>query len=170
MRLTTVVLAAIALASCSGPPAADTASLVAKVTWGLADGERMMIFGAGTGTVERVDTSTFRIDMGPGAMTYAFTELAPCRVKTAIALGRNPTVEGEYDFTKVTGIAVKADTKANEDIGKQVDLNVVQVTLDGTDFAQGQANPFGTPGMFYFFTSLSTEEVQAAADELQRIC
>jgi hypothetical protein len=72
-----------------------------------------------------------------------------------------------YDLTKLTGIIVKDDNSGSGgEIGKDFDLNAVAVAFDGS----GVVSPELPAGIGYLFTSLSASEIQAAADELQRMC
>ena len=77
-----------------------------------------------------------------------------------------PGVTISTDFTKVSQIAVQADTGSGAEIGKKVGLNVVWVKFAATsrDFIKPSL-PLG-----YLFTSLTPDDFQADAAQLQRAC
>jgi len=163
-------LIATMLASCSSAPAGSTVSIAAKLLWGLVDGQKLMIYGMGIGQVHQLDASTYEFDMQYGKVTYKLSEPSPCHVETVMQMSSQtahpPGVTISTDFTKVSQIVVQADTGSGAEIGKKVDLNVVWVKFSATsrDFIKPSL-PLG-----YLFTSLTPDDFQADAAQLQRAC
>jgi hypothetical protein len=170
VRLAGLAVATTLLASCSPGAGGSTIGLAAKLLWGLADGQRLMIYGMGIGKVRQIDAANYEFDIVPdGKVSFTFTEPSPCHVDMLMHVstkyGTTPGTTVSADFSKLSRIEVQDETSGSgADIGKQTGLNVVWVKFAAGDFMKPSL-PLG-----YLFTSLTAADYKAAADDLQRIC
>ena len=145
--------------------AADTIAQVAILTSGLADGAQTMIGGFGTGAVTVPQPGYYEIAFDKGVVKFLFDETDTCRVNVHAEIPTQGSADLRYDLTRVTGITV-------DDRGTFEGLNAAVITLEGDEVVQVLMNDnwVTQPGFAFLVGSITLEEYQAAADELQRIC
>lgn len=165
MRLARLAVASALLIPAASASAADTIPLVALLTNSLAEGVTTMASGFGTGPVTTGEPGYYEAAYGTGAVKFLFDEPETCLVTLHVEMPGPNAADIRYDITRVTGITV-------EDRGKFEGLNAVVATLEGEDVVQVlmSDNWVTQPGFAFLVSSITLEQYQAAADELQRIC
>ena len=155
----------LALLVASTAHAADTISQVAILTSGLADGAQTMIGGFGTGPVTMPEAGYYEVTFDKGVIKFLFDETETCHVTVHAEIPSQGSADLRYDLTKVTTIVV-------DDRGKFEGQNAAVITLEGDGVVQSMMgdNWVTQPGFAFLVGSITLEEYQAAADELQRIC
>jgi hypothetical protein len=155
----------LAFALASTALAADTVTQVAILTGGLVDGAQTMTAGFGVGPVTNPQPGYYEVAYDKGVIKFLFDEVDTCKVNVHAEIPTQGSADLRYDLTKVTGIVV--DSR-----GEFEGQNAVLVTLEGPDVVQSMMgdNWVTQPGFAFLVGSLTAEEYQAAADELQRIC
>ena len=141
--------------------------LVARLLGGLTDGGVTLQGALGKGQVEAVGEGSFEVTFDKGVATFLYDQPDTCIFTQHSQMEGEPTSDARMDFTKVTGVEVR-------DQGKWEGLNAALITFGGPeDLLQvmlGDTLVNQVPAFAFLATSMTVEELQAAADELQRIC
>jgi hypothetical protein len=141
--------------------------LIAKLIGGLSDGGETLQGALGKGAVKMTGEGVFDVTFSKGVATFLYDQPDTCVFTQHSQMEGEPTSDGRIDFTKVTGVEVR-------DQGKWEGLNAALVTINGpADTLQvlmGDELVNQTPVFAFLVTSMQLEDLQAAADELQRIC
>ena len=141
--------------------------LVAKLVGGLADGGETLMGTLGKGTVAMTGEGVFEIAFGKGVATFLYDQPDTCVFTQHSQMEGEPTSDARFDFTKVTGVEIR-------DQGKWEGLNAAVITFTGPDemlqVMLGDKLVNQVPAFAFLATSMPVAELQAAADELQRIC
>ena len=161
-------LAVLPLLLASPALASDPAlSLVAKLIGGLNDGGETLMGSHGKGSVAMTDEGVFEITFGDGVATFLYDQADTCVFAQHSQMEGQPTSDARFDFTKVAGVEIR-------DQGKWEGLNAALITFTGPeDLLQvmvGDKLVNQVPAFAFLATSMPVDELQAAADELQRIC
>src|SRR5690349_18652292 len=161
-------LAVLPLLLASPALAQDTSlPLVAKLVGGLADGGETLVGTLGKGTVTMTGEGVFEIAFSKGVATFLYDQPDTCIFTQHSQMKGEPTSDARMNLTKVTSIEVR-------DQGKWEGLNAAFITFNGPDdllqVLVGDELVNQTPAFAFLVTSMPIEELQAAADELQRIC
>ena len=166
MRSAYLAVLPLVLAS---PALADDTSLplIAKLIGGLSDGGEALMGTLGKGTVAMTGEGVFEIAFAKGVATFLYDQPDTCIFTQHSQMKGEPTSDGRMNFTKVTSIDIR-------DQGKWEGLNAALITFNGpADMLQvmmGNELVNQSPAFAFLVTSMPVEELQAAADELQRIC
>jgi hypothetical protein len=162
-------LAVLPLLAIASPAFAkdDYLALVARLMGGLTDGGQAIIGTFDAGTVKMTAPGVFEITFETGAATFLYTEPDTCIFTQHSQMEGQPTSEARLDFTKVTGVDI-------QDQGEWDGLNAAVVTLNGPpetlQIMLGDKLVNQQPAFAFLASSITLEELQAAADELQRVC
>jgi hypothetical protein len=142
-------------------------SLIAKLIGGLSDGGEMLQGALGKGTVAMTEEGVFEITFSKGVATFLYDQPDTCVFTQHSQMKGEPTSDARFDFTKVTGVEIR-------DQGKWEGLNAALITFTGPDdmlqVMLGDKLVNQVPAFAFLATSMPLDELQAAADELQRIC
>lgn len=144
--------------------AADTVTQVAILTSGLMDGAKTMVGAPPAGDVTMPEPGHYVLALASGETKFLFDETDTCIVHVHAQMPA-VAVELRYDLTKLNNVVV-------DDRGQFEGLNAVVITLEGPDVVQSLVgdNWVTQPGFAFLVGSITIEQYQAAADELQRIC
>ena len=141
-------------------------ALVAKLAAGLVDGGQMTQGSLGAGDIRQLDAGAYEVTFKTATMKYLFDEPDTCIFTQHAQLGDDAS-EARFHFDKVTSIDVRAQ-------GKFDGLNATLLTFNGPDgvieVMMGDKLVPQVPAFAFLLTSMTTEEFQAAADEIQRVC
>jgi hypothetical protein len=141
--------------------------LIAKLLGGLTDGGETLMGALGKGTVKATGEGAFEVTFAKGVATLLYDQPDTCIFTQHSQMEGEPTSDARLDFTKVTGVEVR-------DQGKWEGLNAALITFAGPDdmlqVMLGDTLVNQVPAFAFLATSMTLEDFQAAADELQRIC
>jgi len=150
------------------PSFADNASLplVAKLLGGLADGGTMIQGSLGKGSVKATGEGAFDVTFDKALISFLYDEPDTCVFTQHLQMG-NQVSDARMDFTKVTGIDVR-------DQGDVEGLHGALVTFQGPpetlQVVMGDKLVTQSPAFAFLATTLTVDDLTAAATELQRIC
>jgi hypothetical protein len=161
-----VVSASILLATPS--IAEDTSlALVAKLIGGLADGGQAIQGSLGTGSVKQTAEGVFEVTYEKGVATFMYDQPDTCVFTQHSQMENEPSSDARLDFTKVTGVDVR-------DQGQWEGLNAALITLQGPpemlQVMLGDKLVPQQPAFAFLVSTITVDEFNAAATELQRIC
>jgi hypothetical protein len=168
MRLAACLAAASMFAVATAARADTDITLIAKLLGGLADGGEMIQGSFGKGKVAALGGGAYEARFDKGiVLTYLYDEPDTCVFTQHIQMANNPPSDARIDITKLTGIDIR-DQGAWEGLnGALVTFNgppeMLQVVMNGTLVNQ-------QPAFAFLATNMTVAELQAAADELQRVC
>jgi hypothetical protein len=141
--------------------------LIAKLMGGLVDGGEMLQGSLGKGQVKAVGEGAFAVTFAKGVATFLYDQPDTCIFIQHSQMKGEPTSDGRFDFTKVTGVEIR-------DQGEFEGLKAVLISFAGPEdmlqVMMGDKLVNQTPAFAFLATSMTVEDFQAAADELQRIC
>jgi hypothetical protein len=150
------------------PSFADSTSLplVAKLLAGLADGGAMMQGSLGKGDVKATGNGAFEVSFAKTTIKFLYDEPDTCRFTQHLQMDGDSS-EARLDFTKVTSVSVR-------DQGDVEGLHGALVTFEGPaemlQVMMGDKLVPQQPAFAFLASSVSVDELNAAATELQRIC
>ena len=143
--------------------------LIAKLLGGLADGGEMLQGSLGKGKVKATGEGAFEVTFDKGVALFLYDQPDTCifTQHSQLADDLSSASDARMDFTKVTGVDVRAQ-------GEFEGLKAALITFTGPeDMLQvmlGEKLVNQIPAFAFLATSMPVDELQAAADELQRIC
>ncbi|MEO7223494.1 MAG: hypothetical protein ABIY37_13580 [Devosia sp.] len=142
-------------------------SLIAKLIGGLSDGGETLQGALGKGTVEMTGEGAFDVTFSKGVAKFLYDQPDTCVFTQHSQMENEPTSDARLDFTKVESVDIR-------DQGKWEGLNAALITFTGPpemlQVMLGDTLVNQVPAFAFLATSMAVEELQAAADELQRIC
>lgn len=168
MRLASC-LAFASILAITGTTHADTdISLIAKLLGGLADGGEMVQGSFGRGKVAARGGGAYDVSFDKGiVVSFLYDEPDTCVFTQHIQTANNPPSDARIDVTKLASIDIRDQGVWEGLNGALVTFNgppeMLQVVLNGTLVNQ-------QPAFAFLATSMNIAELQAAADELQRVC
>jgi hypothetical protein len=154
------------------PPAfADDTSLplIAKLMGGLTNGGEMLQGSLGKGSVKSTGDGSFEVTFAKGSALFVYDQPDTCIFTQHSQMKDEPgsASDARFDFTKVTGIDIREQ-------GEWEGLRAALVTFTGPEdmlqIMMGDKLVNQVPAFAFLATSMPVDELQAAADELQRIC
>lgn len=168
MRLARPALAVTCLLAFATPAsAADTLPLAAKLLAGLVDGGEMVMGSFGKGKIADLGSGAFEVTFEKNTVSFLYDEPDTCIVTQHAQTAGEPASDSRFDVTKLTGIEVRDQGEWEGLHGALITFQgspeMLQVLLDGKFVNQ-------EPAFAFLASSLTVEELTAAADELQRIC
>jgi hypothetical protein len=174
MRVTRLVLsitAAVAIlasmATAQAQELVDELALAAAVTGGIAGGEEILIGSLGKGKVTATGDGAYDVALAKGTMKFLFTATDTCVFAVHSQMDGEGTSEVRFDLTKATGIDVQSQ-------GEWEGLKATLVTFNGPEGIMQtlMSNEWISQPMAISFlaSSMTTEEITAAAEELRRRC
>lgn len=144
----------------------DELALAAAVTGGIADGGEILVGSLGKGKVTAVGDGAYDVALPKGTMTFLFTQQDTCVFLVHSQMGQD-TSDIRFDLTKVSGIDVLAQGEWEGLKATLVTFNGaegVMQTLMGSDWVN---QPIAVA---FLASSMTTEEITSAAEELRRRC
>jgi hypothetical protein len=150
------------------PSFADSTSLplVAKLLGGLTDGGTMIQGSLGKGSVKATGDGAFDVTFDKALIRFLYDEPDTCIFTQHLQMG-DQVADARMDFTKVTGVEVR-------DQGDVDGLHGALVTFQGPpetlQVVMGDKLVPQQPAFAFLASTLTVDDLNAAATELQRIC
>jgi hypothetical protein len=141
--------------------------LIAKLIGGLSDGGETLQGSLGKGTVVAKGDGAFEVTFGKGVAMFLYDQPDTCIFTQHSQMEGEASSDARMDFTKVESVEVR-------DQGKWEGLNAALITFGGPpemlQVMLGDKLVNQVPAFAFLATSMAVEELQMAADELQRVC
>jgi hypothetical protein len=167
VRVLTAAALLVSLATAHGQDLVDELGLAVAVTAGLADGAETLVGALGKGKVAAASEGAYDVVFAKGTMKFLFTEADTCVFVMHSQMEGEGTSEVRFDLTKVTGIEVR-------DQGDWEGLKATLVTFNGPEGVMqtliGNEWVNQPIAVAFLATTITTDEITMAADELRRRC
>jgi hypothetical protein len=140
--------------------------LVAKLLAGLSDGGAMVQGSLGKGDVKVIDEGAFEVTFAKASIKFLYDEPDTCVFIQHLQMN-GETSDARLDFAKVTNVTVR-------DQGDVEGLHGALVTFEGPEgllqVMLGDKFVNQQPAFAFLASSVTVDDLNAAATELQRIC
>ena len=168
MRLIRLAVLFASTSLLTTPSFADNTSLplVAKLMAGLSDGGTMVQGSFGKGAIKATGDGAYEVTFDKVTISFLYDEPDTCQFTQHLQMGTDVS-DARMDFTKVTSVEVA-------DQGQIDGLHAALITFKGPpetlQVVMGDKLVSQQPAFAFLASTLTIDELNAAATELQRIC